>query len=63
MHIYGNDQVDQLAKAGNTLPHNSPLHTFEHAHSTPYYLHKDWYFSMANTPYKGPIRNLQRSYT
>jgi ribonuclease HI len=62
-HIYGNDQADQLAKAGNTLPHHPPLYPFEHAHSTPYYLHKDSWFSMANTPYKGPIRNLHRYIT
>jgi predicted NAD/FAD-binding protein len=59
-HILRNDQADRLAKTGNELPHNPLLQAFEHAHSTPYYLHKDWWFSMVNTPYKGPIHNLQR---
>ena len=30
----------------------------EHAHPTPYYLQKDWWHSMQETPDKGPIRHL-----
>jgi hypothetical protein len=30
----------------------------ERAHPTPYYLQKDWWHSMQETPYKGPIRHL-----
>jgi hypothetical protein len=54
-NIYGNDKADELAKACNKLPHRPPLSDYEHAHSTPYYLHKDLWFSMSQTPYKGPI--------
>jgi hypothetical protein len=57
--IYGNDKADALAKAGNGLSHRPPLSDYEHAHSTPYYLDKDWWHSMMQTPYKGPIRHLQ----
>jgi hypothetical protein len=58
-NIYGNNKADELAKAGNELPHRPPLSDYEHVHLTPYYLHKDWWFSMSQTPYKGPIRHLQ----
>jgi hypothetical protein len=58
-NIYGNDKADALAKASNGLSHRLPLSDYEHAHSTPYYLHKDWWHSMMQTPYKGPIRHLQ----
>jgi hypothetical protein len=58
-NINGNDQVDKLAKLGLTLPHRTPLHPYEHAHSTPYYFHRDTWFSMDQTPDKGPIRHLQ----
>jgi hypothetical protein len=58
-NIYGNDKADELAKAGNELSHRPPLSDYEHAHSTPYYLHKDWWFSMSQTPCIGPIRHLQ----
>ena len=30
----------------------------EHAHPTPYYLQKDWWHLMQETPDKGPIRHL-----
>jgi hypothetical protein len=52
-NITGNEIVDALAKRGHRKPH-------EHAHSTPYYLHKDEWIGMHYTPYKGPIRNFQR---
>jgi ribonuclease HI len=57
-NILGNSKADTLAKAGNTLPHRPPISDFEHVHSTPYYLHKQWYF-MCATPYNGPICHLQ----
>jgi hypothetical protein len=58
-NIYGNDKADALAKAGNGLSHRTPLSDYEYAQSTRYYLHKDWWHSMTQTPYKGPIRHLQ----
>ena len=42
LNIYGNDKADAIAKAGNRLSHCPLLSDYEHAHSTPYYLHKDW---------------------
>jgi hypothetical protein len=36
-NIFGNKKAHQLAKAGNELPHRSPISDYEHAHSTPYY--------------------------
>jgi hypothetical protein len=59
MNIPSNEHVDQLAKAGNQLLHRDPRIDYEHAHPTPYYLHKDSWPSMGATPYKGPIRHLQ----
>jgi hypothetical protein len=56
----GNERVDKLANLGTKLPHKTPLHSYEKAHSTPYYFHKDWYYSMDQTPNKGPIWHLQR---
>ena len=41
-NIQGNDKADKLAKAGNYLAHCPPRHDFEHAHSTPYYLYREW---------------------
>jgi hypothetical protein len=58
-NIPGNEIADQLAKEGNLLPHQFSHHAYEHAHPTPYYLHKDAWPSMVDTPYKGPIRHLQ----
>jgi ribonuclease HI len=58
INISGNDHADRLAKDGTTLPHRNPRHDYEHAHPTPYYLHKDTWPSMEDTPYKGPIRHL-----
>jgi hypothetical protein len=58
-NIFGNDKVDELAKAGNDLSHRPPISDYEHAHSTPYYLHKNWWHSMTQTPYKGPVQHLQ----
>jgi hypothetical protein len=54
-NIFGNDKADELAKAGNDLSHRPPISDYEHAHSTPYYLHKNWWHSITQTPYKGPI--------
>ncbi|HYP43255.1 MAG TPA: RNase H family protein [Candidatus Nitrosocosmicus sp.] len=58
--INGNEKADELAKKGRdedfynaTLPH-------EFAHSTPYYFQKDKWPSMEETPYKGPIRFLEK---
>jgi hypothetical protein len=58
-NIYGNDKANELAKVGNRLSHRPPISDYKHTHSTPYYLYKDWWHSMTQTPYKGPIRNLQ----
>ena len=59
--IQGNEIANELAKNGRHLIHSPPSLRYEHAHSTPYYLHKDeWKGNMARTPYKGPIRHLQR---
>jgi ribonuclease HI len=59
-NIIGNEIVDALAKRGHIKPHSLPNEPYEHAHSTPYYLHKDEWIGMHYTPYKGPIRNFQR---
>ena len=59
-NISGNEQADKLAKLGCTLHHTNAVETYEHAHPTPYYLHKNWWHSMQATPYKGPIRHLQQ---
>jgi hypothetical protein len=58
-NIFGNNKADELAKAENGLSHRPPISDYEHAHSTPYYIYKDWWHSMMQTPYKGPIQNLQ----
>ena len=47
-----------LAKLGCKLDHRDAVTTYEHAHPTPYYLQKDWWHSMQETPNKGPIRHL-----
>jgi hypothetical protein len=59
-NIQGNEKVDKLAKAGNDLFHRPPRQDFEHAHSTPYYLYRDWWNTIAQPPYKGPIRHLHK---
>ena len=59
-NIDGNEQADQLAKAGNqnrnyqfaTKPH-------EFAHTTPYYFQKDTWPSPRKRPDKGPVRCLE----
>jgi hypothetical protein len=53
-NIDGNEQADKLAKAGIAFFHSLPTQPYENAHSNPYYVHKDSWPSMANTPYKGP---------
>ena len=57
-NITGNEQADKLAKQGCTLEHRNAAEIYEHAHPTPYYLQKNWWHSMHETPYKGPIRHL-----
>jgi hypothetical protein len=54
-----NESADALAKLGNKLPHRSPLYPYEKAHSIPYYVYKDHWPSMDETPDKGPISHLQ----
>ena len=58
INIPGNEFADKLAKDGTKLPHCNPHHEYEYAHPTLYYLHKDTWPSMDDTPYKGPIRHL-----
>ena len=59
--IHSNEIADELAKDGRHLIHSPPSFQYEHAHSTPYYLHKDkWKRNMVRTLYKGSIRHLQR---
>jgi ribonuclease HI len=58
--ITGNETVDALAKRRLIKPYSPPQESHEHAHSTPYYLHKDEWIGMHYTPYKGPIHNFQR---
>ena len=57
-NISGNEQADKLAKLGCTLEHRNAVEIYEHAHPTPYYLQKNWWHSMHETPNKGPIRHL-----
>ena len=59
-NISGNEQADKLAKMGCTLDHIDASTTHEHAHPTPYYLQKNWWHSMQDTPNKGPIRHLSK---
>ena len=58
-NITGNEIVDALAKRGKHKVHTLPIEPQKYAHSIPYYLHKDEWIGMHNTPYKGPIRNFQ----
>ena len=65
-HIYvninGNEQADKLAKEGLDLTHRSAIHSYEHAHATPYYYYqKDEWPSMIDTPDKGPDRFLEKT--
>ena len=57
-NINGNEQAETLAKIGCELDHKDVVMPHKHAHSTPYYLQKDWWHSMQETPDKGPIRHL-----
>jgi hypothetical protein len=57
-NINGNEQADTLAKLGCELDYRDVVATYEHAHPTPYYLKKDWWHSLQETPDKGPIRHL-----
>ena len=42
-NILGNEEADALAKAGNELEHRHPIFPHKHAHSIPYFLHKDFW--------------------
>jgi hypothetical protein len=57
--IAGNDCTDHLAKFGNKLPHRSSLHSYEKAHPTPYYFHRDHWPFMDQTPDKGLLHHFQ----
>jgi hypothetical protein len=59
-NIEGNDLADALAKQGRELDHRDDDAPYEHAHPSPYYLHKYWWHSMQETPDKGPIRHLSK---
>ena len=60
-NIEGNEITDRLAKKGRLKQYYHPALPHEHAHSTPYYLQKNyWKGNMARTPYKRPIQHLQR---
>ena len=57
--IHGNEIANKFAKDGRHLIHSLPFLPYKHAHSTPYFLHKDkWKGNMARIPFKGPIRNI-----
>jgi hypothetical protein len=49
-----------MTKMGCALEHTDAETTYEHAHPTPYYLQKDWWHSMQDTPDKGPIQHLEK---
>jgi hypothetical protein len=57
-NIVGNEHTDKLAKDGNKLPDESPVHPYEKAHPTPYYFHRDNWPSIEQTPDKGPISHF-----
>ena len=59
-NITGNEIVDVSVKSEHTKPLSLSNEPYEHAYSTPYYLHKDEWIGMHYTPYKSPIRNFQR---
>ena len=54
-----NEQVDKLAKIGREKAYRNAKHAYEHAHATPYYFQKEWWHSMQDTSYKGPIQFLK----
>jgi hypothetical protein len=58
-NIAKNEYADNLVKLGNKLPHRSPLHPYEKAHSTPYYFHRDHWPFVDQTRDKDPICHLQ----
>ena len=57
-NINGNEQADAQAKHGHEQDHRDAATPYEHAHPISYYFQKDWWHSMQETPYKGPIRHL-----
>lgn len=46
VQINDNEHSDALAYASNIKDHRLPQEPYEHAHSTPYWLNKDEWFSM-----------------
>ena len=58
MNINDNEQANTLAKLSCELDHRDAVATYGHAHPTPYYVQKDWWHSMQETLYKGPIWHL-----
>ena len=63
-NVAGNDKADELVKACHEYEHCLPISSHEDAHSSPYFLHKDfWLGNISRTPCKGPIRHLQKHLT
>jgi hypothetical protein len=56
----GNEKIDKLAKDGLELEHRIVTHSYEHAHTTPYYYQKDVWASMEDVPDKSPVRFLEK---
>ena len=59
-NINGNEQAYTLAKIGCEPDHRDVAMPHEHARPTPYYLQRDWWHSMQETPNKGVIRHLRK---
>ena len=59
-NIGGNEHANTLAKHDRELDHKNATTPLELAHPTPYYFQKDWWHSMQETPYKGPISHLKK---
>jgi hypothetical protein len=58
-NIEGNEQADQLAKAGTKKKYSFASKSYEFAHTTPYFFHKDVWPGPNKRPDKGPVRCLQ----
>jgi hypothetical protein len=63
VNIDGNEQADKLAKEGLELKHMIVIHSYEHAHATPYYYQREVWASMTDDPDKGPVRFLEKQIT
>lgn len=59
-NIDGNEQAYKLAKLGCKLDHQDGIAPHKHVHPTPQYFQNNWWHSMHETPYKGPIRHLEK---